>query len=220
MESLLGTSLEDPRTMAVMSAVQGLLGGRRWVARHLRMVSWPTGAPCKRPSSSKQRKNSASSSSSNMPCSLSRCRTPPHSRRWTSSSLRLHSSPIRGIRGQPPAASLDRPGALGWLDKLHRFDPRQFVSQGRITARRCVCGSVAGKERAKIKEFRACQDGSRADRRPSMKYGQPVQTSPDPIQGWGRAGLRRGQYVRDPITNKLTLLGNKTAHLTPAWVPG
>ena len=28
MESLLGTSLEDPRTMAVMSAVQGLLGGR------------------------------------------------------------------------------------------------------------------------------------------------------------------------------------------------
>ena len=35
MESLLGTSLEDPRTMAVMSAVQGLLGGRGGVARHL-----------------------------------------------------------------------------------------------------------------------------------------------------------------------------------------
>ena len=43
------------------------------------------------------------------------------------------------------------------------------------------------------------------------EYGQPVQTGQTPFKDGDVQDFGGAKYVRDPITNKLTLLGNKTA---------
>ena len=107
MESLLGTSLEI-RTMAVMSAVQGL-GGRRALQGISNGLAY--GGTMQRGWAAAGSGRTPQAAQPNTPCSKQMGR-PPHGRRWTTAHADCP-SPIRGIEANRASGITAHAQALG-----------------------------------------------------------------------------------------------------------
>ena len=212
MESLLGTSLEDPRTMAVMSAVQGLLGGRgglQGISNGLLAYGGAMQAAKQQQAAEELRKLQLQQHALQLKQMQDAAAQQAMDKQLTQTAL----SPIRGIEAnQASGITGPRPEALKVVGQTPAFDPRQFVSQGGSLQGAASVAQLLAKERAKIKEFREVRapDGS-VQIVGLDEYGQPVKTGQTPFKDGDVQDFGGAKYVRDPITNKLTLLGNKTA---------
>ena len=130
MESLLGTSLEDPRTMAVMSAVQGLLGGRgalQGIASGVQAYGGTMQAAKQQQAAEELRKMQLAQHALQLKQMQDAAAQQAMDRQLTQTAL----SPIRGIEANRASGITGpRPEALGVVGQVPAFDPRQFVSQG------------------------------------------------------------------------------------------
>ena len=212
MESLLGTSLEDPRTMAVMSAVQGLLGGRgalQGISNGLMAYGGTMQAAKQQQAAEELRKLQLAQHALQLKQMQDAAAQQAMDKQLTQTAL----SPIRGIEANRASGITGpRPEALGVVGQIPAFDPRQFVSQGGSLQGAASVAQLLAKERAKIKDYKEVRmpDGS-VQIVGFDEYGKPVDTGRTPFKDGDVQDFGGAKYVRDPITNKLTLLGNKTA---------
>lgn len=212
LDGLLGSSIEDPRTQATMAMVQGLLSSPKalgGISSGLLGYGGAMQQAKQQQAAAELRKMQLEQMALQMRQQQQAADQAERDRALTQQAF----TPVKGIEANAASGITGpRPAALGVVGQQPAFDPRQFIASGGSAPLAFQLQQALAKEQAKIKEFREIRmpDGS-VQVVGFDEYGKPVQTGQTPFKDGDVQDFGGAKYVRDPVTNRLTLLGNKSA---------
>ena len=212
LDGILGSSLDDPRTMATMQLAQGLLSSPK-ALQGLSGGLLAYGNTMQQAKQQQAAEEMRKMQLQHMALQYQQQKQAADQAEMDRTLTQKAMQPISGIEANRASGITGpRPEALNVVGQQPAFDPRQFVASGGSLQGAAGVAQLLAKERAKIKDYKEVRmpDGS-VQIVGFDEYGKPVDTGRTPFKDGDVQDFGGAKYVRDPITNKLTLLGNKTA---------
>lgn len=212
LDGLLGTSMDDPKTAATLALAQGLLSGNRALPALSGGLLGYTGA-MQQAKQQQAAEEMRKMQLQHMALQYQQQKQAADQAEMDRALTQKAAMPVQPIEAnQASGIAGPRPHALGVVGQQPAFDPRQFIASGGSVQGAAALSQMLAKQQAKIKDYKEVRmpDGS-VQIVGFDEYGKPVDTGRTPFKDGDVQDFGGAKYVRDPITNRLTLLGNKSA---------
>lgn len=204
LDNVLGSSMDDPRTMATLQLAQGLLSS----PRALQGLSGGLLAYGDTMQQAKQRQAAEQMRAMQLQHMALQYQEQKRAMDQAEMDRKLQQQALTSISGaeanRASGIAGPRPEALGVVGQMPKYDPRQFVASGGSLQGAAGLAQLLAKEQAKIKEFREVRlpDGS-VQIVGLDEYGKPVQTGQTPFKASERVDLGGKVGFVDPLNDRL-----------------